>query len=336
MTRARRLAVGGLTVIVLAVLVFVVARRDRVKGTGAGAVTVREVTGAVLSADTNPLRQRPVAQARVSVVAGGGAASGVTDESGLFRVSLTSAAPADQPITLQVHHPQYHPFDASNLAADQLHLVRLRPLLTADQRATRQPEVTIANVRVRYTHKAEATVEIASAARTFEFPNTANVPCQGRQPCSPDRRWKATLGSFSLEAGPNRQFRNVRVSCLAGPCPFTRVASDDFSRGGPVIRGSVLNWSDPVTYLVEAEVAQDIVSDLVRHAYPVIFERFMNFTLPPGAQGPSIEAEVKGESITFPLGPALRLSWATCRRDDRADGTRIYRCELKPGFAFRS
>ena len=93
------------------------------------------------------------------------------------------------------------------------------------------------------------------------------------------------------------------MSCLAGPCPFTRVASDNFSRGGQVIRGSVLNWSDTVTYLVEAEVAQHIVSDLVRHAYPVIFERFMNFTLPPGAQGPSIEAEVKGEGIIFPLGP---------------------------------
>ena len=126
------------------------------------------------------------------------------------------------------------------------------------------------------------------------------------------------------------------MSCLAGPCPFTRVASDDFSRGGEVIRGSVLNWSDPVTYLVEAEVAQHIVSDLVRHAYPVIFERFMNFTLPPGAQGPSIEAEVQGQSIIFPLGPKLRLSWATCRLDTRPDGTRIYRCELKPGFAFQS
>lgn len=297
---------------------------------------VRLVTGAVLTADTNPQRQRPVAQARVSASAGASSASGTTDESGLFRLTLDPPASADQSITLKVEHHQYHPFDASNLVADQLHLVRLRPIHPALERANETPEVAIANVRVRYTSKAEATIEIASAARTFEFANTANVPCAGQAPCSPDGHWKATMGDFSLEAGPNRQFRNVRVSCLAGPCPFTRVTSDNFSRGGPVIRGSVLNWSDSVTYLVEAEVAQHMVSDLVRYAYPVIFERFLNFTLPPGAQGPSIEAEVKGETIIFPLGPLLRLSWATCRLDARDDGTRIYRCELKPGFTFQS
>ena len=328
MTHAKRLAIGGVIALALTMAAMALIKWRRPEG-------VRLVTGAVLTADTDPQRQRPVPQARVSAVAGASSASGRTDESGLFRLTLDPPVPPEQSITLKVEHQQYHPFDASNLVADQLHLVRLRPIQAAHEEANDKPEVTIANVRVRYTSKAEATIEIASAARTFEFANTANVPCAGQKPCSPDGHWKATLGSFSLEAGPNRQFRNVRVSCLAGPCPFTRVASDNFSRGGPVIRGSVLNWSDSVTYLVEAEVAQDIVSDLVRHAYPVIFERFMNFTLPPGAQGPSIEAEVKGEGIIFPLGPWLRLSWATCRLDARDDGTRIYRCELKPGFAFQ-
>jgi hypothetical protein len=328
MTHAKRLALGGIIALAITVAAVALITWRRPEG-------VRLVTGAVLTADTNPQRQRPVAQARVSAVAGASSASGTTDEAGLFRLTLDPPAPADQSITLKVAHPQYHPFDASNLVANQLHLVRLRPMPAAPERASAQLDITIANVRVRYTSKAEATVEIASAARTFEFANTANVPCAGQGPCSPDGRWKATIGSFSLEAGPNRQFRNVRVSCLAGPCPFTRVASDDFSRGGEVIRGTVLNWSDSVTYLVEAEVAQHMVSDLVRHAYPAIFERFMNFTLPPGAQGPSIEAEVKGEAIIFPLGPMLRLSWATCRLDARDDGTRLYRCELKPGFTFK-
>jgi hypothetical protein len=328
MRNAKRLVAGVFIAIALTVAALALIKSRRPVG-------VRLVSGAVLTADTNPQRQRPVAQARVSAVAGGSSASGTSDESGLFRLTMDPPVPPDQSITLKVEHQQYHPFDASSLAPNQLHLVRLRPLAAAQERANEKPEVPIANVRVRYTSKAEATIEIASAARTFEFPNTANVPCAGRPPCSPDGRWKATLGEFSIEAGPNRQFRNVRVSCLAGPCPFTRVASDNFSRGGQTIRGSILNWSDSVTYLVEAEVAQHIVSDLVRHAYPVIFERFMNFTLPPGAQGPSIEAEVKGEGIIFPLGPLLRLSWATCRLDARGDGTRIYRCELKPGFTFQ-
>jgi hypothetical protein len=120
------------------------------------------------------------------------------------------------------------------------------------------------------------------------------------------------------------------------------VETDAFSAGGQVIGVSVLNWGATVTYLVEAEVSQTTVSDLVRHAYPVIFDRSMNFTLPSAAQGPSIEAEVNGEPIVFPLGPQLRLSWATCRldtgagRNDRArDTPRLFRCELKPGYLFK-
>lgn len=296
---------------------------------------VRLITGAVLTADTDLTRQRPIAEARVSAMAGASSAIGITDESGLFRLTLDPPFPPDQPVTLKVEHPDYHTFEAGDLTAGRLHLVRLQPVTTAGLgEGDDAPEVVIANVRVRYTFKTETTVEIASAARTFEVVNKANTPCGEEPLCSPDGRWKAALGTFSLDAGEGRQFRNVRLSCLAGPCPFTRVQSDDYSRGGQVIGGSVLNWSDTVTYLVEAEVAQHIVSDVVRHAYPAIFDRFMNFTLPPGAQGPSIEAEVNGEAIIFPLGPQLRLSWATCRLDARDDGTRIYRCELKPGYAF--
>lgn len=296
----------------------------------------RLVTGAVLTADTDPQRQRPVAQARVRAVVGASSAAGRTDESGLFRLTLDPPFAPHEPVTLTVEHQNYHTFEASGLIANQLHLVRLRPKQVVATGRTGTPAVTVANVRVRYTFRSETTVEIASAARTFEVVNTANVPCESQAPCSPDRQWKATVGEFSLDAGAGREFRNVRVSCLAGPCPFTRVESDAFSRGGQVIQGSVRNWADTVTYLVEAEVTQHIASDLVRHSYPVMFERFMNFTLPPGAQGPSIEAEVEGEGIIFPLGPQLRLSWATCRLDARADGTRMYRCELKPGFVFQT
>lgn len=331
MRHAKRIALVGVIVVAVAVVVLMLVTRRQPRG-------VRQLTGAVLTADSNLQRQRPVADAHVVAVAGGGgsSAAGTTDEAGLFRLTLNPPFPAEQPITLKVEHPDYHTFEASDLIADQLHFVRLRPLHAAGDVDDDTPDVAIANIRVRYTFKAETIVAIASAARTFEVVNTANVPCDGRPPCSPDGRWKASVGHFSLDAGANRQFRHVRLSCLAGPCPFTRVQSDDFSRGGQVIEGSVLNWADTVTYLVEAEVTQHIASDLVRHSYPVTFERFMNFTLPPGAQGPSIEAEVNGEEIIYPLGPQLRLSWATCRLDARDDGTRLYRCELKQGFAFQA
>lgn len=326
MTRAKWTTVGvTLAIVVAGVTILLIDRREP--------PGLEFVSGAVLTADTNPQRQRPVAEARVSAGIGDVSVEGTTNESGLFNLTIDPPVPPDLPISLKVEHQDYHTFEASGLMATQLHLVRLRPVPSASVE-TDGPEVTIANVRVRYTFKSETTVEIASLARTFEIANAANVPCDDQDPCSPDARWKATVDGFSLDAGSGRQFRNVRVSCLAGPCPFTRVESDDFSRGGQMIQGSVRNWSDTVTYLVEAEVAQAIASDLVRHAYPVIFERFMNFTLPPGAHGPSIEAELDGEGIIFPLGPQLRLSWATCRLDRRDDGTRIYRCELKPGFEF--
>jgi hypothetical protein len=329
MKNVKRIAVWGIVGIIVTVVAVVLLERRQPRG-------LRLVTGAVLTDDTDLQRQRPIAEARVSATAGTSSAIGITDESGLFRLTLDPPFPPDQPVTLKVEHPDYRTFEAGGLLSSQLHLVRLEPVQAGVQgEGDETAEVAIANVRVRYTFKTETTVEIASAARTFEVVNTANVPCGDAPLCSPDGRWKATLGTFSLDAGPARQFRNVRLSCLAGPCPFTDVQTDEFSRGGQVISGSVLNWSDTVTYLVEAEVAQHLVSDLVRHSYPAIFDRFMNFTLPPGAQGPSIEAEVDGEQIVFPLGPQLRLSWATCRLDARDDGTRVYRCELKPGYAFK-
>jgi hypothetical protein len=77
-----------------------------------------------------------------------------------------------------------------------------------------------------------------------------------------------------------------------------------------------------------------MMSDMIRHSYPVIFGEAMNFTLPATAQGPTIEAELDGAAIVFPLGPNLILSWANCRLEVGSDRTKHYRCELKPGFRF--
>jgi hypothetical protein len=301
------------------------------------------VTGAVLADDSELQKQRPIDEARVSAVAGVSTGTAVSDESGLFRLTLDPAISPEQPITITVEHPDYLSFEASGVLASRLLLLRMTPREIGTNPTAGKPEVAIANVRVRYAYRATASLEVASAAQTFDIVNTPNTPCNNTPPCSPDGRWKATVETFSLNAGANREFRNARVSCLAGPCPFTRVVSDAFSAGGRVIGGSVLNWGDTVTYLVEAEVSQTMVSDLVRHSYPVIFDRSMNFTLPPAAQGPSIEAEVNGEPIVFPLGPQLRLSWATCRLDTGAsrtetggDRARLYRCELKPGYLFKA
>jgi hypothetical protein len=78
-----------------------------------------------------------------------------------------------------------------------------------------------------------------------------------------------------------------------------------------------------------------MTSDLIRETYPVIFGRALNFSLPPAAEGPSIEADIDKESIIFPLGPGLYLRWADCSMGIDHDQSRNYRCELKRGYQFR-
>jgi hypothetical protein len=87
---------------------------------------------------------------------------------------------------------------------------------------------------------------------------------------------------------------------------------------------------------MEAEVYHSAIDSNVRQLYPVIFGRTLNFTLPPTQEGVSLEAEIDGSPMVFPLGPALNLSWATCtvRTDTAKEKTTVYGCELKPGYRF--
>jgi hypothetical protein len=146
--------------------------------------------------------------------------------------------------------------------------------------------------------------------------------------------WKAAIGSASLDAEAGNEFRNARVSCIAGPCPFTRIEKDGFSKGGQRITASARGWSDTATFLLEAEVFHPMVSEIVHESHPVIFGRALNFTLPATAEGVCIQADVAGETIIFPLGPALFLSWANCDAAVNRDQTKVYRCELKDEYQF--
>ena len=106
------------------------------------------------------------------------------------------------------------------------------------------------------------------------------------------------------------------------------------SRDSRILRVSALNWSGTATFLLEAEVYKSIANDVLRRSYPVTFDRALTFTLPAAAESVSIEAELNGNVIVFPLGPTLYLTWANCQVRIDKDQTRIYRCELKPGYRF--
>jgi hypothetical protein len=289
--------------------------------------------GAVLVQDTDPRKQQPIAGVNVS--AGDMATADATsDSSGLFTLKLRKLIRKGHTITLSFHDSHYRPLFLNELVSNKLYVVHLVPL-SSNPAPKNQPEVKVTNVRVRYTSKAQTELNIGSAVKTFEIENAGNILCKGQHPCSPDGRWKATIGSTTLDAGDGNQFRNARASCIAGPCPFTKIESDHFSQGGQVITVSARDWSDTATFVLEAEVFRPMISQAEHWSYPVIFGDALSFTLPPSAESVSIEAELDAQTIIFPLGPSLFLSWASCDAGVNPDRGRVYRCTPKPGYHFQ-
>lgn len=289
--------------------------------------------GAVLIEDADPRKQQPIAGVEVS--AGDLAMSDArTDSSGLFVLKLRKPIRRGYAIVLNFRHPQYHPLVVNEFVGNKLYVVHLVPVSTKIA-PSNQPQVKVTNVRIRYTIKAMTDLNVGSAVKTFEIENKGDVACQGQHPCSPDGRWKAADGSITLDAGAGNQFRNERASCIAGPCPFTKIVADQSSQGGRILTVSARDWSDTATFLLEAEVFRPMISQREHWSYPVIFGEGLSFTLPSAAESVSIEADLDGQTIIFPLGPTLFLSWAGCDAGNDVDRGRVYRCTPKPGYRFQ-
>jgi hypothetical protein len=319
----RTLIVVALTSAVVAVLI-TVHRRQRVL-----------LRGAIIRQDSDAKKETPIAEVQISTTAGLTVINTKSNAEGFFQLALPKGFRRRQPITLEFHHPDYHPLVLNEFLGDQLYVVHLRPFAQPVVAEPDGPTIVVANVRVRYSVKATTEADVGSAVKIFEVENAGNVPCRGQSPCSPDGKWKASVGSASLEAGEGNEFRNARVSCIAGPCPFTRIESQGLMRDGQRLNVAALNWSDTATFLIEAEVVHPMASDIMRESYPVIFGQTLNFSLPASAEGPSMEAEVSGEAIVFPLGPDLFLSWAQCAVEMSKAQSRLYRCEIKRGYQLR-
>jgi hypothetical protein len=299
------------------------------------------IEGAVIRRDQDPRRQLPIANVAVTATDGLMSVTTHSDASGYFNLKYRENVWPGQTVTVSFRSPDYEAYDVTvhpglRSTKQRLYVAALTPV-----RADLPPEgnkkaIVVSNVRIRYTVNAQGSVNIGSEVKTFQVINKGNVPCNLQTPCSPDGNWKATVGSVTLDAGPDHEFRDVRASCIAGPCPFTRIASSGFSQGGRVITAKALDWSDTATFLLEAEVFRTSVDSNVRESYPVIFGQTLNFTLPPTEEGVTIEAELDGAPMVFPLGPDLYLSWATCaaRTNRESEKSTVYRCELKPGYRF--
>jgi len=299
------------------------------------------IEGAVIRSDADPRKQLPISGAMVTATSGNTRVSTQSDATGYFKVNFPAVVWPGQTVKVHVQRDGYQPLDLFlqariRMSSRELLVAALHPVAPEPAQPSRHADQVVSNIRVRYTFNSESDVNIGSEVNTFLAVNTPNVPCRHKAPCSPDGTWKASTGSISLDAGPGNEFRNIRVSCIAGPCPFTRINDSGFINGGRQITASAISWSSTATFLLEAEVYQVSNTSKVREAYPVIFGQVLNFTVPPTNEGVSIEAEINGTPMVFPLGPELYLSWATCnaRTNRQSEQATVYRCELKPGYRF--
>lgn len=329
MNVTKRVAFAAAT---LAVLAAAVARLPTSGWSRPNVSVAMSVRGAIVQQEVDPTKQLPISDVEVTAD-DNVAVSGVTsDSSGFFSLSLHPEIKPGTPIVLKFRNADYKPLDLKVPASDEIYVARMAPIRREAQ--NRGPEVAVTGVSVRYSMQTATAVNVGSAVKTFEVVNTGDVPCEGKPPCSPGMRWKAAIGSATLDAGEGKEFRNARLSCIAGPCPFTVVEADSFSKGGRTIGASVRNWSDTTTFLLEADVFRRQVIDAIRQSYPVIIDQAMNFTLPASAEGASIEAKIDGSVIVFPLGPTPILSWANCSVRTGPDQARLFWCALKPGYRF--
>jgi hypothetical protein len=304
-----------------------------------GSMTIQ---GAVIRRDSDTRKQLPISDALVTASDGATSATAQSDASGYFKLTLPGVVWPGRTLNLRFQHVDYEPLDLKlhaglGLVDKELYIAAMNPIAQQSGITPGDRQLVVSNIRVRYTVNSQTEENIGSAVRTFEVVNKGNLACNGQEPCSPDGSWKATAGSLLLDAGPGNEFRNVRASCIAGPCPFTHIDPNGFVNGGRNITISALDWSDTATFIVEAEVFHTAIRSNVRESYPVIFGQALNFTLPPTQEGVSIKAEIDGAPMVFPLGPELYLSWATCAaRTNTAEEqtTTAYRCELKPGYRF--
>ena len=300
------------------------------------------IQGAVIRKDSDSRRELPLANVTVTATDGLMTVRTQSDASGYFNLRFRENVWPGQTVTLSFRHPDYDPYDLTlrpgiRSTIQKLYVAELAPLRPEPSPRATKKESVVSNLRIRYTVNSQGDTNIGSAVRTFQVVNQGNVACNRQAPCSPDGLWKAATGSITMDAGPDHEYRDVRASCIAGPCPFTRIDSSGYSQGGRVVTAMALDWSDTATFLLEAEVFRTAITSNVHESFPVIFGQTLNFTLPPAAEGVSIEGELDGASMVFPLGPDLFLSWATCtsRTNREGEHSMVYRCELKPGYKFK-
>jgi len=172
------------------------------------------VTGAVVRKDTDSNKELPIADVEVTASNGETMATTKSDATGYFRLRVAAKIIRNRPFILQFRHADYQPLDMKGVAGDKLYVAQMAPVAHEPPRPD-HPDVTVGNVVIRYSVKATTVVNVGTAVKAFQVVNKGNMPCDTREACSPDGKWKATLGGASLDAGDGNVFQNARASCIS-------------------------------------------------------------------------------------------------------------------------
>jgi hypothetical protein len=299
------------------------------------------IQGAVIRRSTDTRKETPIGGVAITASHGDVRLSTQSDASGYFKIAFPGIVLPGQTVVLSFQQKDFKPLELRETvrfrsSLRQLVIATMEPDAAQSSVDSGRPPSEVSDIRVRYTVNSQIEENIGSAVKTFQVVNRGNIPCHRQSPCSPDGYWKAARGSIELDAGAGNKFQDARASCIAGPCPFTRIDASGFANGGRTIVASALDWSDTATFLLEAEVFHTAVVSNVRESYPVVFGRSLSFTLPGTAEGVCLEAERDGVDMVFPLGPDLHLGWADCavRTGPNREKSTVYQCELMPNYRF--
>lgn len=297
------------------------------------------IQGAVIRRDADTRKELPIGGAVVTVSDNATQVSAISGDTGYFSLKFPEKIWPSETVNIAFRHPDYKPLNETLLIglhanSNQLFVVKMTSTTPPAPSPVVAHPTVISDIVIRYTVNDRTDTNVGSAVRDFQVVNTGNVPCKQNDDCSPNGLWKQGKSSITLDAGTGNVFRNVRASCIAGPCPFTRIDPRGFEHGGQKIVVTAFDWSDTATFLVEAEVYQESIASKLRLSYPVKYGRDLHFTTPPTAEGVTIEAEVGGTPTVFPLGTDLYMNWAVCSSRKGPDNDTVYECELKPGFTF--
>jgi hypothetical protein len=194
MSGRRKLVIWVIAVVtLLAIAVGILANRPRTRPLS--------LAGAVMRQDPDPKKELPLADVEVAALSNDSViGNGKSDASGFFTIVLRTRLWIGRPVTLQFRHADYQPLTLKDFIGDKVYLAKMVPI-PHDTTADKRPEIVVSNLQVRYSIKTTTTANVGSAVQAFEVANMGNVPCAKRPPCSPDGKWKATVGSKSLDAG---------------------------------------------------------------------------------------------------------------------------------------